>query len=454
MKGLWLRSATIGLVAGTSLWLSTSVGEAQKARIQCEIPVDPVPGTYQGKYTALLLASGGGAPVEVQYSLSGNLQVKVASGGKDGRPRVTAADGDMTFGYGTQIALKGAADVNVDIAGGGKGSLELASADPDRFVMSGSMDAVSMTARGAGPGVAVRPQTTSGRGGAGELVFKPAGGDCLTFSGTIEGPTVEQTRSEFLKKGMSANWDVLSFKLELEDEHGLGEARQKIQQQMAEVQPKPRPNALRKLREIHDDMEKDAASRPDEEKACLRKVYVEAYFPLARGWLNEDLKELSEMRKRAATLTELDRTRMQRLIGQILGRAREAQLANCGWPEANGALTSCGDAAIAVENALLKTNQKLWDGASVADILHWAKSAALLSVEDDGRAIKAVADWASGVAWAQFRAIKAVPKGDAAALDRACRDAWAAARQAQLVGGDAPSADDLVGACRGTGSAT
>ncbi len=454
MKRLWLRAATWGLVGAASLWWSTSVGRAQKGQIQCAIPADPVPGTYQGKYTALLLASqGGAAATEIQYSLSGNLQVKVASGGEEGRARVTAADGDMTFGYGTQISVHGG-DLGVNIAGGGKGSLELASGDPDRFVMNASMGEVSLTAQGAGPQVATRPQTTSGRGGEGELVFTLSGGDCFKLKGSISGPTLDQTQSAFQQKGLSAQWMTRSFALDLEDEHGLGEARQKIQQQMSGVQPKPRPNALLKLRQIHDDMEKDAASRPDEEKACLRKVFIEAYFPLARGWLNEDLKEIGELGARAATLTELDRTRLQRLIGQALGRAREAQLAGCGWPEANGALTSCGNAAIAVEKALLKKDQKLWDGTSVGDILRWAHDAALLGGDDGGQALSAVASWASGVAWSQFRAIKAVPKGDAAALDQACRDAWASARQAQLVGGSAPTAEDLLSACHGTGSAT
>ena len=108
----------------------------------------------------------------------------------------------------------------------------------------------------------------------------------------------------------------------------------------------------------------------------------------------------------------------------------------------------------AAAQALLKKDQKLWDGASVADILHWAHDAALLGGDDGGQAVNAVASWASGVAWSQFKAIKAVPPGDAAALDRACRDAWASARQAQLVGGNAPTAEDIVSACHGTGSAS
>ncbi len=58
------------------------------------------------------------------------------------------------------------------------------------------------------------------------------------------------------------------------------------------------------------------------------------------------------------------------------------------------------------------------------------------------------------MAWAQFRALEQMPKDDAAALDKACRDTFAAARQAQIVGGDAPEADAIARLCYGPGRAS
>jgi len=198
----------------------------------------------------------------------------------------------------------------------------------------------------------------------------------------------------------------------------------------------------------------DGSSRTDVEKACLRVSLWQAYLPRSRTWLKEDLDELKQLGQTAKGGTDLDRTRVQRLVGQSLGRAAEAMLLGCNWSETEATIPTCESTMSAVIEVLLKQKQALWDEASVRNLLQWTKDAALLAGNTE-KALAVVRSWAVGVATAKYDALVklGLPKtpADNPPFIAALREALAAEKQAQLLGGNPPSATEIWMKCREKG---
>ncbi len=459
MMRVWQRAATCALAALASVWITTSAGRAQKGGVEgCDLP-DPGPlsGTYEGKFSGLLVLSGGGQVNAVfQNKVEGSLSLKVAEAKGDALPQVTAGEGDVRYGMlGTGGESPAAGTVFAAIGTEQSGSLEYESGGDEQFTLSGRLTGGGLSATGVGKTVAMS-KTVGGGGSAGSLTlkFKPdvLTSDCYTLRGTFESPQLEEMAAGFQGSGLQGTWGGRTFEATLTDDRGLRSESERVKSEATSVPPRPRPNAIRKYREVLTEI--DGSSRTDAEKACLRVALWEAYLPRSRTWLKEDLDELKQLGRTAKSGTDLDRTRVQRLVGQSLGRAAESMLLGCQWSETEATIPTCEATMSAVIDALLKQNQALWDQASVRNLLQWTHDAALLGGNTE-KALGVVQQWALGVATAKYNALKALglPKtpDENAAFMVALREALAAQRQAQSLGTSPPDPLELWQKCKAQG---
>ncbi len=459
MKRVWQRAATCALAALASVWFTTATGRAQKGGVEgCDLPSPgPLSGTYEGKFSGLLVMSGGEVKAVFQNKVEGNLSLKVVEATGDAVAQVTAGEGDVKYGMlGKGGESPAAGKVFAAIGTEQSGGLEFESGGGEQFTLSGRMTGGGLTATGVGKTVAMS-KTVGGGGSAGSMTlqFKPdvLTSDCYTLRGTFESPELAEMAAGFQGSGLQGTWGGRTFEATLKDDNGLRAEAERVKSEVTSVPPKPRPNAIRKYREVLKEI--DGSSRRDAEKACLRVALWEGYLPRSHTWLKEDLDELKQLGKTAKGGTDLDRTRVQRLVGQSLGRAGEAMLLGCQWSETESTIPTCEATMSAVIDALLRQNMALWDEASVRNLLQWTHDAALLGGNTE-KALGAVRQWAVGVATAKYNALKALglpkPPADNGPFMAALREALAAQKQAQLLGGSPPDPLELWRECKAKGA--
>ncbi len=457
MTRVWQRVATCALAGLASAWLTTSSGQAQKNVEDCEIPNGgPLSGTYEGKFSGMLVMSGSEVKAVFQNKVEGSLSLKVTEAKGDELPQVTAGEGDVKYGMlGTGGESPAAGKVFAAIGTEQSGSLEYESGGGESFTLSGRMTGGGLSATGVGKTVAMS-KTVGGGGSAGSMTlkFKPQLelSDCYTLRGTFESPELEAMAAGFQGSGLQGTWGGRTFEATLTDDNGMRAESQRVKSEVTSVPPKPRPNAIRKYREVMKEI--NGSSRTDVEKACLRVAVWEAYLPRSRTYLKEDLEELKQLGKTAKSGTDLDRTRIQRLVGQSLGRSAESMMLGCKWSETEATIPTCEQTMSAVIDALLKQNKGLWDEASVRNLLQWTHDAVLLGGNTE-KALATLAQWATGVATAKYNALVklGLPKtpADNGPFMEALREALAAEKQAQLLGGSPPNASEIWLKCKQQG---